>query len=50
MFGLTDGAGQKVVDSIAQGDIIETITIEGELPDDVRLQATIDNWNDVLGD
>ena len=51
VFGsTTDGEGQKVVNSIIQGDIIESITIAGDLPDDPRLQAVLGNWNDTLGD
>jgi len=49
VFGATDEKDQEIVDSITQGDIIESITIEGELQTDPRLQAVIDNWNEILG-
>jgi peptidyl-prolyl cis-trans isomerase B (cyclophilin B) len=49
VFGATDNDGQKIVNSIVQGDVIESITVDGEMKVDARLQSVIDNWNDVLG-
>ena len=50
VFGLVVGdLDQKVVDSIEENDIIESILIEGELDLTAELQGQIDNWNDILG-
>lgn len=41
--------GQDVVDAIAQGDVIETVLIEGEVPEEVKQQqAKIDEFNKTL--
>ena len=40
---------QQVVDSIAQNDIIESISIEGEFDSSPEVQGKIDSWNDILG-
>ena len=40
---------QEVVDSIAQSDIIESISIDGDLNSTPEVQAQIDSWNDILG-
>ena len=39
---------QEVVDSIAQNDIIESISIEGELSTTPEIQGQIDSWNEIL--
>ena len=40
---------QEVVDSIAKNDIIESISIDGDLDSTAEVQGQIDNWNDILG-
>ena len=40
---------QEVVDNIAQNDIIESISINGDLNSTPEVQGQIDNWNEVLG-
>ena len=49
VFGLvlTD-SDQQVVNSIAQNDIIKSITIDGELNSTPEVQGEIDSWNDIL--
>ena len=51
IFGqIVDAEGQKVVDSIVQGDKIQSITIEGDyskLATDHKDQ--LDTWNEILG-
>jgi peptidyl-prolyl cis-trans isomerase B (cyclophilin B) len=39
---------QKVVDSIAQNDVIESISIEGDLSNIPEIQDQIDSWNEIL--
>jgi peptidyl-prolyl cis-trans isomerase B (cyclophilin B) len=39
---------QQVVDAIAQNDIIESITIEGDLSTTPEVQGQIDGWNNIL--
>ena len=39
---------QKVVDSIAQNDVIESISIDGDLSNAPEIQDQIDSWNDIL--
>lgn len=42
-------AGQDVVDSIAQGDKIEEVIVDGEDTDEMKaLQDRVDEWNKVL--
>ena len=39
---------QKVVDSIAQNDVIESISIDGDLSNTPEIQDQIDSWNEIL--
>ena len=39
---------QKVVDSIAQNDVIESISIDGDLNNTPEIQDQIDSWNEIL--
>ena len=39
---------QEVVDSIAQNDVIESISIDGDLNSTPEVQSQIDSWNDIL--
>jgi|TARA_B110000116_G_scaffold115736_1_gene100481 peptidyl-prolyl cis-trans isomerase B (cyclophilin B) len=39
---------QKVVDSIAQNDVIESISIDGDLSNSPEIQDQIDSWNEIL--
>lgn len=39
---------QKVVDSIAQNDVIESISIDGDLSNTPEIQNQIDFWNKIL--
>lgn len=39
---------QKVVDSIAQNDVIESILIDGDLSNTPSIQDQIDSWNEIL--
>lgn len=50
VFGTVDGAeDQKVVDSIAQGDTIETLTIEGDTSKLFEIaKPHLDEWNAIL--
>jgi peptidyl-prolyl cis-trans isomerase B (cyclophilin B) len=42
-------ADQKVVDSIAQGDTIESITIKGNVGSLLKkVKSDIDGWNKIL--
>ena len=40
---------QEVVDSIAKNDIIESISIDGDIDSTAEVQGQIDSWNDILG-
>ena len=42
-------ADQKVVDNIAQNDMIESIAIDGDFNSTPEVQGQIDCWNDILG-
>ena len=50
IFGAVEGAAdQEVVNSIAQGDTITSITVEGDVEDLLSAHAArIDEWNTVL--
>ena len=49
VFGeIIDQADQDVVDIIAQGDAIESIKIEGKLPEDSTMDKLIESWNNIL--
>jgi len=49
VFGIiTDEESQSVVNAISQGDTIESIKIEGDLPDEKKITETIQIWNDLL--
>ena len=39
---------QRVIDSIVQNDVIDSITIEGDLNSTPDIQDQIDSWNDIL--
>ena len=40
---------QEVVDSIAKNDVIESISIDGDIDSTAEVQGQIDSWNDILG-
>ena len=40
---------QEVVDSIVENDLIESISIDGDINSTPEVQAQIDSWNDILG-
>ena len=49
VFGcVMDNDSQNIVNSISQDDKIESIAIEGEIPDDKEVQNTLTKWNDLL--
>ena len=49
VFGcVMDQSSQDVVNNIAQGDKINSIEIEGELPDDPSIKVQINEWNKSL--
>ena len=49
VFGtITDEESQTVVNTISQGDTIESIKIDGDLPDEKEISETIQIWNDLL--
>ncbi len=49
VFGeVIDQDDQEVVNEIAQGDSIESIKIEGELPEDSTMNKLIESWNNIL--
>jgi peptidyl-prolyl cis-trans isomerase B (cyclophilin B) len=50
VFGVVEGdADQKVVDSIAQGDTIESVTIQGNVGSLVKkIKPQLDEWNKTL--
>ena len=49
VFGtITDEESQTVVNTISQGDTIESIKIDGDLPDEKEITETIQIWNDLL--
>ena len=49
VFGeVIDQDDQEVVNAIAQGDSIESIKIEGELPEDSTMNKLIESWNNIL--
>ena len=39
---------QKVVDIIAQNDVIESISIDGDISNTPEIQDQIDSWNEIL--
>ena len=50
VFGsVITGSDQEVVDSIAQNDFIESISIDGDLNSTPEVQNQINSWNDILG-
>ena len=49
VFGsVTDKESQDVVNSISQGDTIESIKIDGELPSEKEIIDMIEIWNNLL--
>ena len=49
VFGETDSDdSQTIVNSICQDDVIEDITIDGELPDNEIINKNLTEWNKVL--
>ena len=49
VFGsIIDKDDQDVVNSIAQGDSIDSIEIKGELPEDSTINKLIESWNNIL--
>mgnify|MGYP001499404694 CR=1 FL=1 len=49
VFGtVTDEKSQAIVNTINQGDTIESIKIDGDLPDEKEITETIQIWNDLL--
>ena len=49
VFGCVIEDTQSIVDSIKQGDIIESILIDNEVNSSPEIQAQIDQWNEMLG-
>ena len=49
VFGsVIDDSDQTIVNSISQGDSIESISIKGELPKDSSIENLIESWNTIL--
>ena len=49
VFGtVTNKESQNVVNAISQGDTIESIKIDGDLPDEKEITETIQIWNNLL--
>ena len=49
VFGsIIDKDDQDVVNSIVQGDSIDSIEIKGELPEDSTINKLIESWNNIL--
>ena len=49
VFGcISDEESQDVINGINQGDMIESIKIDGELPDEKEIMKTVQIWNDLL--
>jgi peptidyl-prolyl cis-trans isomerase B (cyclophilin B) len=49
VFGkVQDDDSQGVVNQISQSDQIESIAIEGSVPDDDAITSAISSWNDIL--
>ena len=49
VFGtITDKESQEVINTINQGDTIESIKIDGDLPDDKEIIESIEIWNNLL--
>ena len=49
VFGsIIDKDDQDVVNAIVQGDSIDSIEIEGELPEDSTMHKLIESWNNIL--
>ena len=49
VFGsVIDDSDQTIVNSISQGDSIESISIKGELPKDSAMENLIESWNTIL--
>ena len=49
VFGtITDKESQEVINTINQGDTIESIKIDGDLPNEKEITETIQIWNNLL--
>ena len=49
VFGeVVDQSDQDIVNTINQGDLIESIKIEGDLPKDSNINKLIESWNKIL--
>ena len=49
VFGsVVDETDQTTVNSISQGDAIESISIKGDLPKDSAMDNLIESWNTIL--
>jgi peptidyl-prolyl cis-trans isomerase B (cyclophilin B) len=49
VFGkIMDDKSKKIVDSIVQGDKIETIKIIGEVPENAAIDNLVESWNIIL--
>ena len=49
VFGaITDKESQEVINAINQGDTIESIKIDGDLPNEKEITETIQIWNNLL--
>ena len=49
VFGsISDEESQDVINEINQGDMIESIKIDGELPNEKEIMKTVQIWNDLL--
>ncbi len=51
VFGKVSGSdSQKVVDSIRQEDVIESIEIDDDIEFDPNVQKSIDGWNKIINE
>ena len=49
VFGkVQDSASQEVVNQISQNDKIESITVDGSVPEDESIVSAVSSWNDIL--
>ena len=49
VFGcVSDEESQKTINSIMQNDKIQSIVVEGDLPDNIEVKNTILSWNELL--
>jgi len=49
VFGeVIDENDQKVVNDVSQGDVIDKVSIVGDLPNDEKVDNLIETWNNIL--